>query len=247
MRLRRQIIDGLNSPLSLIDLQLIRRSNDPSNYIPFRKTLKEAKRVGMSVGEYLDSKRSVSGATEQTINKMKELGIFNETVQHVVEIGPGSGRYLEKTIAACHPSVYEIYETASDWEQRLVKIYGVTAHAPDKSTLSQTTSASADLVHAHKVFCTLPIIYACRYLEEMARVTKIGGWVVFDVLTEKCLSENDREQWYLSGVNHGISMIPQAFLIDIMQKREMKFIVDFFIELNPGLTHYFVFKKKELT
>jgi hypothetical protein len=43
------------------------------------------------------------------------LGVYSGAVNWVVEIGPGSGRYVEKTLSVCSPSRYEVYETATKW------------------------------------------------------------------------------------------------------------------------------------
>jgi SAM-dependent MidA family methyltransferase len=55
------------------------------------------------------------GTTSATVQAMLDLAQLPEPVRRVCEIGPGSGRYAERVIAAVNPNVYEIYETATDW------------------------------------------------------------------------------------------------------------------------------------
>src|SRR5262245_3101601 len=75
---------------------------DVSKFIPFEGTLEGAKRAGLSVGDYIDTViNKTPGATQSTIDQMVALGVFSGHIQSVVEIGPGSGRYLEKTIKIC--------------------------------------------------------------------------------------------------------------------------------------------------
>jgi hypothetical protein len=118
---------------------------------------------------------------------MSALGVFGQPVQAVCEIGPGSGRYLAKVMAACRPSHYEIYETAEPWANYLVREYHVIYRRTDGRSLAETPTASIDLAQAHKVFVVTPFVSTWNYLREMVRVTKPGGYVVFDVMTERCL------------------------------------------------------------
>ena len=86
---------------------------------------------------------------------MLELADLHDECETVCEIGPGSGRYAEEVIAALHPDTYEVYETATDWLPYLRKLPNAVIRACDGHTLSQTSSASVDLVHAQKVFVYL--------------------------------------------------------------------------------------------
>ncbi len=235
--------ESVNGVLALLDLELIRRSGDASNYIPFRKTIADAKRSGMNVGDYVDSRFNVPGSTKLTIDRMAQSGVFRDPVRRVVEIGPGTGRYLEKVLEQCKPESYEIYETASDWRKRLQQLYPVIAHVPDGRTLGSTPDDSIDLVHAHKVFSSLQVSTVCRYLEEMARVSAPNGWVVFDVLTEECLTMDELKKWYANGASYANSMLPRRFLLDRLGGLGLTYVGDYFIPMRPGITHYFVFRK----
>ena len=242
-RLKRLPVKAINSFLSVLDLQLVRRGRTFQDYIPFQETLSAARAAGLSVGDYIDAKHNVPGATQETIDRMKDLGVFDRKIEHVCEIGPGSGRYLERTIRLCHPATYEIYETAADWRQWLVREYKVTAHPADGRSLSQTPSHSRDLVHAHKVLNGLPILTACRYLAEMVRVVRDGGVIVFDLLTEECMDEITLDRWVASGADYVCSMMPRQYAIDYFHRRGFRFVGSFFITSVPGMTQYFVFDK----
>ena len=234
---------SVNNVLSRFDLELIRRSSDASNYIPFRSTLAAAKKAGMNLGEFIDLKFNVPGSTQSTIDAMAKAGVFHNSIKRVVEIGPGTGRYLEKVLERSRPVSYEIYETAPDWRKRLQDLFTVVAHAPDGQTLAQSATGSADLVHAHKVFSSLRVSTAIHYLEEMARVAADDGWVVFDVLTESCFSEEELKKWYASGVSYANSMLPRQFLVNRLGECGLHLVSEFFIPMLPGKTHYFIFRK----
>jgi SAM-dependent methyltransferase len=126
---------------------------------------------------------------------MLGLARLAEPVQRVCEIGPGSGRYAEKVIAAVHPKVYEIYETATDWLPHLKTLPGAVIQPCDGRTLASTPSASLDLVHAQKAFVYLDFATTVGYFREMARVVRPGGVVAFDIVSERCLDEEILDMW----------------------------------------------------
>lgn len=189
-RIKKLGFNKINSILVIAGLEITRRHSSYQNYIPFRKNMEEAKKAGLSIGDYIDLTYNVPGATQDTINQMVGIGVFNRPIERVCEIGPGSGRYLEKTQEICQPKYYEIYETSEEWRKWLVETYAVTAHIPDGRTLSQTRSHSIDLIHSHKVFPGLSILVILQYFLEMIRVVREGGCIVFDILSENCLSDS---------------------------------------------------------
>lgn len=121
---------------------------------------------------------------------MFRLGVFSKQITTVVESGPGSGRFIEKTLEACSPSNYEVYETAGLWASYVVSKYDVVLQPTDDRTLRATSDGSADLVHAYKVFVGVPFLETYTYWTEMARVARSGSHVVFDIMTEACLDSD---------------------------------------------------------
>jgi SAM-dependent methyltransferase len=252
-RMRQQaknlITDGLNPLFGLVKLKLVWRTGafeDYRGYIPFSPTLATAQKAGLSIGDYIDTHFNVTGATQATLDRMKELGVFQGQIDRVCEIGPGSGRYLEKTLKACSPSYCEIYETAIDWEKYLVQTYQVVAHPTDGKSLASTPSASIDLVQAHKVMPGQPSLVMCRYFEEMARVVRTGGKIVFDIVTEECLDDTTLKVWLAAGAGyqHYPCLIPKQFAIDFFQRRGCSCDGSFLVPMEPGKTECFVFTKQ---
>jgi hypothetical protein len=197
----------LEVTMASLDLEVRRRGHDFSdtrNFIPFLSTFQAAERVGLSIGDYIDGiMNKTPGATQTTIDGMKALGVFAHPVETVVEIGPGSGRYLEKTIAECTPKRYEVYETSKAWADYIASKYRVVVRPTDGKTLSSTADDSVDLVQAHKVFCSIPSLPTWIYWTEMRRVCRMGGHVVFDLLTESCLDLSTLQRWVDSGIENG--------------------------------------------
>ena len=169
-------------------------------FLPFEPTMRAARAAGLSVGDYLDEVvNGTPGATAETIDQLCALGVFAADPATVLEIGPGSGRYLEKTLQQCSPSRYEIYETAAPWASYLVETFGVVAQPTAGCSLAPTPDGTVDLVQAHKVFNTVTFLSSSRYFFEMARVTRPGGLIVFDVMTETCLQPATVRAWATRG------------------------------------------------
>jgi len=219
-----------------------------SEYISFKETLKAANAAGVSVGEYIERKHLVGQRTalDQTMDGLGELGLFNSQIERVCELGPGSGRYLEKTMARCHPRHYEIYETSREWRGWLVEQHRVVARACNGKNLAETESGSVDLVHAHKLFPGLPFLVTASYLREMARVVRDGGWIVFDIMTEVCFNQQhlnawfDANPWEWSWSPH---MVARNYAVDMLAEQGVSLVGSFQVPLWPGITECMVFRK----
>jgi len=230
-------------------LKLVRTGPRPfeefRDYIPFAETVAGAKSQGLSVGDYIDKTYGRAGATQETVERLQALGAVHGGVKRVCEIGPGSGRYLERVKRACRPDHYEIYETAVQWRDHLVREYSVVAQPTDGSSLSATPDRSMDLVHAQKVFAGLPFMVAQRYFREMARVVAPGGKIAFDTPTERCMDEAVVERWLASKAIYDTypSVIPRQCVLDLFASRGFVLDEAFLISMEPGTSEYFVFTR----
>jgi hypothetical protein len=239
----------MNTVLRLAGAELVRQPRpfaDFRDYIPLEPTLAAARASGMSVGDYIDWKHNRPGTTQETIDRLHDLGALRPGMRRLCEIGPGSGRYLERTIALCKPERVEIYETATPWRQYLLERYGVIAHEADGESLSQTSSASVDAVMAHKVFSGTPLLVLCRYLAEMARVVVPGGKVIFDVVTEMCMTPSVLTRWLSAGADYQFypSLTPKPFVVDLLARRGLDLDGGFIAPMEPGLTECMVFTRR---
>jgi hypothetical protein len=249
MHLFKAISGGINRVLAPIGLKIARASHDwgdVSAYIPFHETMSKAKESGLALGDYIDSRQGITGATQATIRGMKELGVFDGSIRAIVEVGPGTGRYLDCTLQECSPERYEIYETASEWADFVSKKYRVVRQPTDGHSLRATATASIDLAQAHKVFSAVTFVTTARYWCEMARVVRDGGYIVFDVMTERCLTPQAVEEWVHSGIPSRSSypaVIPSSTVIDFFNSRQFEQIGSFLTSMPPGQTEVFVLKK----
>lgn len=229
-----------------LDIRAASRSDLTGPLIAFEPTLRAASEAGLSVGDYIDvALNGIPGATQATIDHMRELNVFAHRIDTVVEIGPGSGRYLERTLAACSPSRYEFYETAEPWAQYVERVYGAIRQPATGMNLGATASDSADLVQAHKVFSALSLMTTLRYWPEMARVTRPGGFVVFDVVTEACLDPETIDRWTGSGQRtpNYPAAVPRETVFRYFANRGFTTVGTFLIPMGPGTTEVFVFRK----
>jgi hypothetical protein len=214
------------------------------SFLPFQQTLAAARKAGVSLGDYIDAKHQLPGATQATIDQLVARGVLHGSLQGVCEIGPGSGRYLEKVLPFCTPASYEIYETEKQWSDWLAQTYAVKAHEADGVSLRGTPSGSAALVHAHKVFVYVPFLVTCRYLKEMCRVARKGGWIVFDIVSESCMPEAAIEKWFTSGIFYPC-IVPRQFVIDFLHRRQCHLQSSFLAPLKPAESEYLIFRKAE--
>jgi hypothetical protein len=221
-----------------------RRARPFAEYISLEPTVRSARALGMSVGDYIDWQYNVPGATEEAISKLVKMGALSEQIETVCEVGPGSGRYLERVQSICRPRHYEIYETSSEWEQWLVEQFNVSARHADGLALRETEADSIDLVHANKVFPGLSILAVCSYLDDMSRVLRSGGKMFFDVLTESCLTDDLLSAWWQSGVTFPCSMISSEFVADFLSRRGVEFMGEFLSPMKPAVTNVLVFSTR---
>ncbi|MYW63095.1 methyltransferase domain-containing protein [Streptomyces sp. SID8379] len=237
--------DGVNRVLRPFNVRVVRGQSDDPAIKPFlsaRRTLAAARRAGLSLEDYIDNYSAAPGATAETVDALLRLADLGEHVERVCEIGPGSGRYSARVIAATHPDTYEIYETAGDWLPRLKALPNVVVQPADGHTLSATADKSVDLVHAHKVFVYLPLVVTVGYLDEMARVVRPKGVVAFDVVSENCLDDSTTSEWVSSGSTL-YSMISRSWLVDRLAERQLSFLGSHFVPLSGGRTELLVFRR----
>jgi len=250
MTLRQTILRSANWALRPLGAKIVRDGfvafQDYRGFIPFASTLSEARAAKLSVSDYVDSRHNVAGATQETVDRIQRLGALHPGVKRICELGPGTGRYLEKVVKVCPPDVYEIYETAPEWRDYLVATYGVVGHEADGVSLRQSADASFDLVHAHKVFPGVPFLGTCRYFKEMSRVVKTGGHVVFDIVTEDCMDAETLASWLDAGGDYQVypNLLPKKYVCELLARLALDPVGSFFVPMKPGATECFVFVKR---
>jgi hypothetical protein len=161
-----------------------------------KATVEAAKVRHQSVCEYVEDLWNQRGATARVIEEMSKGGCL-VGCDRVLEIGPGTGRYLDFVLPKVSPSLYEIYETADDWATWLTSTYGprMVRQPTDGRTLRPTPTDTCRLVHAHGVFVYLNLLSAFEYFAEMIRVCSPQGWIVFDFYPAEGFDDAMILQW----------------------------------------------------
>ena len=177
---------------------------------------------------------------------MIAFGVFERPIGTIVEVGPGTGRYLEKTLRVCSPERYEVYETAPLWAAYLARSFPVIVQPTNGFSMKPTETESADLVQAHKVFSTVPFVVTACYWGEMIRATKPGAHIVFDAMTEKCLTPAVIDAWTCAGIPIRSSYpaaLPYSAILDFFVAHNAKLVGTARAPMPPGETELFVFRK----
>lgn len=209
-------------------------------YISASETVSAAEREGLSVCDYVENLWQQHGDTQRVIDRMASCGVFEAKDPIVVEIGAGTGRYVEKVLVKCTPAKYESYETARDWAEWLQSKYPIVSHEADGVSLKQTATLSVDILHAHGVFVYLPFLVAYRYWKEMWRVVKDRGWVVFDIYSEDCMDEATVEKWLASEQNYPC-FHSKDYIVALFERHGFSFRDAFTNRHGKGRSEYLVF------
>lgn len=188
-------------------------------YINAKNTVKEAKSLGLTVCEYVENLWGMKGQTDEIITELRSIDAL-EPCKEVCEIGPGTGRYLERILSYVQPDRYHIYETAPDWARYLEVTYSpvVLKHDADGHTLQYTNDDSCGLVTAFGVFVYLPVLNSFEYFREMIRVCREGGYIVFDCFLDDSWNEMVVQKRLTSGETYPI-LLPIRLVIDFFEGR----------------------------
>lgn len=214
-------------------------------YINAQETIQQSNRLGLSVADYCEQIWNEKGLSQSIMEKIAEYGALSTPNPYVVEIGAGTGLFLSKCLVKCSPSRYDVYETAEDWCEYLRNNYPVAVHKANGYSLDQTLPDIVDLVHAHAVFVYLPTLISWRYLNECVRVIRQGGYLVFDCVTEDCLTGDNAKCWFDAGELYPV-LLSKSWIIPKLQNAHFDFVTSFYRKLGSGQSEYLVFKKQGL-
>jgi hypothetical protein len=143
-------------------------------YFDVASTVDAARKAGLSIADYLESQDDSPkkiGRRDRIISSMGKHGLLDITGRRVVEIGAGTGRFLEKTIVN-RPACYDVYELDKNWSRYLKDTYGNTpgvdlrVHEADGKSLNKTPNASCDCIYAHGIFVYTPFTITIGYLRK---------------------------------------------------------------------------------
>jgi len=193
--------------LTKYKLEIVRTTNKKNannkGYIGAKETIKAAQEANLSICDYRESQEDrplKKGRRNRIIEKILSYNIL-ENNQNFLEIGAGTGMYVEKIIETITPKTYHIYETANDWKEYLSNRFknnlkiNFLIHNASGIDLKQTDSNSCDVVFAHGVFVYLSSVQTFSYLKESVRVLKKGAYLIFDCYLDSSFSTDSIKLW----------------------------------------------------
>jgi hypothetical protein len=173
---------------------------------------------------------------------MQDIGCY-QACTTILEIGPGSGRFLLPTLERARPVRYEIYETARRWAEWLAKSNRpyVIAQPANGRSLDATPSASCELVHAHGVFVYLKPLTCFEYFNEMVRVVSPRGHIVFDFFPSENFNESAISAWLASKERFAI-ILPTRVVTDFFRQRGFDLVAASHRRVAAGNAKYLAFQ-----
>ena len=218
-------------------------------YLDAKQTLREARRAGLSLHEYIYRNENAhkAGRTDRIVAKIAEL--LGDRPISVAEIGTGTGMYLERMCRRLDCTAYHVFETDVGWRrharQTLSQVGTVTVHDCDGSTLKELLDDSIDLVHAHGVFVYLPTLVVLSYLREAARVLKPQRYLVFDCFLDTKFNPAAADAWLASEYRFP-NVMSSAFLSEHLQHCGLSITRGFDEVLGPAACNYLICRKVSL-
>jgi SAM-dependent methyltransferase len=203
---------------------------------------------GLSLCEYLESYNIGGvGVRRDRICDVVASAIALESPR-ILEIGTGTGIYLERLLLDYSPAHYEIYETNVKWVTYLKDTFHSNPHVvfpvTDGRSLSPTITESVDMVTAHGVFVYLPLITTIGYLEEMYRVCRKGGYLVFDCFIDDRFGLSTVEAWRRD--SHGYAfpvVLTRKILNEFVTLKELELVTEFDVDYHASQSTYFIYRK----
>ncbi|WP_224309982.1 hypothetical protein [Streptomyces olivaceus] len=122
----------------------------------------------------------------------------------------------------------------------------VAQRAADCS-LAPTHDGSVDFVQAHKVFNTVTFLSASRRFFQMAQVTRPGGWIVSDVMTETYLDRppcGRGRRTAARGTNSYPAALPRQACVDLFPTLDCSLRASFLAPMGFASTEVLVFRKR---
>jgi len=219
----------------------------PGSFLDFRRTELAARKSGKPIARYLEEIWNCVGQAERVSRWMQDIGCY-EACTTILEIGPGSGRFLLPTLERARPVRYEIYETARRWAEWLARSNRphVIAQPANGRSLDATRSATCELVHAHGVFVYLKPLTCFEYFQEMIRVVSPGGHIVFDFFPSENFNESAISAWLASKERFAV-ILPGHVVIDFFRQRGFDLVATCHRRVAAGNAKYLAFRSSAET
>ena len=218
-------------------------TNTAVGYIDCNTTVQAAQDADLTICEFVERLWDQYGQTKLILNRAAKHIDFSE-VNTVCEIGPGTGRYIKKTIERMGKvDNYTIYEIDKDWANWLETEYSISKREANGIDLQDEENTSIDFCQAHGVFVSLSMYNVLIYLKEMMRVTKSGGYLLFDYFDETSFSNNVGQIIIDNSIDYP-SIIPSGIIRNFLLENNCEIITEFNNKYGKGESKYILAQKK---
>lgn len=218
-------------------------------YFDAKTIVKEAVQKGLSVPEYLETtnRGGVGKRRDEIISCLQDLNVL-PIVNRIVEIGAGTGMYLEKFLEICKPAIYEVYETNPGWVNYLQHTFStktkLKVHNAKGDSLHETANDSADIISAHGVFVYIPVIITFQYLQEAVRVCKQNGYIIFDCFTDRIFTVSEILEFRKKNPGYDFPVIIKEQMIEeFCTMFNLEKFYTFDVNYHYSKSTYFILKK----
>jgi hypothetical protein len=214
-------------------------------FLDFRRTELAANRAGKPIAMYLEELWNCVGQADRISRWMQQIGCY-EDCDTILEIGPGSGRFLRPTLERARPVRYEIYDTAQRWAEWLESSNRprVIARPANGWSLDATHSESCQLIHAHGVFVYLSPLTCFEYFREMIRVASPAGYIVFDFFPSENFNERTISNW-LDSKDRFATILPRSVVIEFFRRRGFDLVATCHRQVAAGRSKYLAFRNTQ--
>jgi SAM-dependent methyltransferase len=222
-------------------------------YLDARATLRSAREQGVSLATLLarqvDDPRKL-GLEDRVVEAMEQRGLLGDA-RSVIEIGPGTGPYLERFATRGVVCQYHAYEPDVHWRRYLRRTVcprypgcRFVLPAADGESLRESASGRFDLVQAHFVFTYIPTVKTLAYVAEAARVLRPGGHLVADFFLDDTFDVEVVRAWLDRRWKYAV-VTPRLVLEHWLDACGLA-IVDRFAELRGASTGTYLILRREM-
>lgn len=187
-----------------------RTGRDRTAFSRGQRDLESAEKRGQHLHEW---KRAAVDITDRLLWELLKDDDMGRRVRRVVEVGGAWGATMSHVYARFDPDEYQNYEIDSAYRNWAAAEFGAVPMTVDGETLSATSTGSVDLAIVNNVLQFVPPIKVWSYLEELARVTAVGGVVLFGLVVADDLTAADRRVLMRDLFpRRAFSLVPMAFV-----------------------------------
>ncbi len=239
MRMRKRLLNFANFMIKPSGFEIRRRYR----YVDMKAIVRGARRSGQTICEYVENEWEAVGLIDFVMNKLNNLEVLIPC-REVVEIGPGTGIYMDRQIQKIMPERYHIYELDEGCSKYLSKKHEkVIAHSTDGHSLDGLSNGTCGFCVAHGVFLYLSLLNCFRYFHEMIRVCQAGGHIAFDIFSDREWKQEIIDVWIPLHQHNWPVILPEQKVIDFFARNGCNLIDRFNAQTGFDFSTYVVFKK----